>query len=146
LPRVLTTDRACGVLRSRRTLKTRARATVWRIAVWAALGWATELRALETARTRVEAEYFEGTSTLYPATIRRWTEQRELSDGLVELVWRLAEIDDLDPLLADDPAAFEARVRQLFTDHIERAKALDEVGDGRGAVRIAICWLAPKLG
>jgi hypothetical protein len=110
--------------------------------------WATELRALETARTRVEAEYFEGTSTLYPATLRRWTEQRELSDGLVDLIGRLSELDGMDPLPAGDPDAFEARVGQLVADHVEmaKAKALDEMGDGRGAVRIAIRWLAPKLG
>jgi hypothetical protein len=65
--------------------------------------WATELRALETARMRVETEYFEGTATLYPATVRRWTEQRELSDGLVELIARLAELDGTDPLPANDP-------------------------------------------
>jgi hypothetical protein len=114
----------------------------------AAITWATELRALETARTRVEAEYFEGTATLYPATIRRWTEQRELSDGLVDLIGRFVELDDLDPLRADDPDAFEARVRQLVAGHVEmaKAKALDEMGDGRGAVRIAMRWLAPKLG
>jgi hypothetical protein len=114
----------------------------------AAIIWATELRALETARTRVEAEYFEGTSTLYPATLRRWTEQRELSDGLVDLIRRLAELDGLEPVPADDPDAFEVRVSQLLADHVEmaRAKALDEMGDGRGAVRIAIRWLAPKLG
>jgi hypothetical protein len=113
----------------------------------AAITWATELRALETARTRVEADYFEGTSTLYPATLRRWTEQRELSDGLVDPIRRLSELDGLDPLPAGDPDRFEERVRQLVADHVEmaKAKALDEMGDGRGAVRIAIRWLAPRL-
>lgn len=113
-----------------------------------AMTWATELRAHETARNRVEAKYFEGTSTLYPATLRRWTEQRELSDGLVDLIARLAELDDLDPLPATDPDAFTARVDQLVADHVEpaRVKALDEMGEGRRAASIAMRWLGPKAG
>jgi len=114
----------------------------------AAITWATELRALETARTRIETKYFEGTSTLSPATLRRWTEQRELSDALVNLIMRLAELDGLDPLPATDPDAFAARVDQLIADHVEpaRVKALDEMGDGRRAASIAMRWLTPKLG
>ena len=112
----------------------------------AAMTWATELRAHETARARVEAEYFEGTSTLYPATLRRWTEQRELSDGLVDLIARLAELDGLDPLPVADPDAFAARVDQLVADHVEpaRVKALDELGEGRRAVLIAMRWLGAE--
>ena len=112
-----------------------------------AITWATELRSLETARDRVEAKYFEGTSTLYPATLRRWTEQRELSDGLVDLIARLAELDGLDPLPAGDPDAFAARVDQLIADHVEpaRVKALDEMGEGRRAASIAMRWVGPKL-
>ena len=112
-----------------------------------AITWATELRAHETARARVEAEFFEGTSTLYPATLRRWTEQRELSDGLVDLIAQLTELDGLDPQPAGDPAAFEARVAQLIADHVEpaRVKALDEMGEGRRAASVAMRWLGPRL-
>ena len=59
----------------------------------AAIRWANELRAMETARTRVEAEYFGGTPTLYPVTARRWAEQRQLSDGLVDLIARIASFE-----------------------------------------------------
>ena len=113
-----------------------------------AMTWATELRAHETARDQVEAEYFEGTPTLYPATHRRWTEQREMSDGLVDLIARLAELDGLDPLPASDPDALAARVDQLVADHVEpaRVKALDEMGESRRAASIALRWLTPRLG
>ena len=113
-----------------------------------AMTWATELRAHEAARDRVETKYFAGTSTLYPETLRRWTEQRQLSDALVDVIGRLAELDGLDPLPGTDPDAFAARVDQLEADHVEpaRVKALDEMGDGRRAASIAMQWLAPKLG
>ena len=115
----------------------------------AAIRWAAELRAMDAARTRVEAEYFDGTPTLYPATARRWIEQRQLSDGLVDLIARIASFeDDLPPTPADDPVSFEARVVQLVADHVEpaRIKALDEMGEGRRTASIALRWLAPKLG
>jgi hypothetical protein len=113
----------------------------------AAIRWANELRATETARTRVEVEYFGGTPVLYPATARRWVEQRQLSDGLVDLIARIAAFeDDLPPPPPDDPVLFEARVVQLIANHVEpaRVKALDEMGEGRRAASIALRWLAPK--
>jgi hypothetical protein len=61
---------------------------------------------------------------------------------------RLAEFEGLPPLPADDPEVFEARVSELVADHVEpaRVKALDELGEGRRAVSIAMAWLEPKLG
>jgi hypothetical protein len=43
---------------------------------------------------------------------------------------------------------FETRVGELIADHVEpaRVKALDEMGEGRRAVSIAMAWLEPKLG
>jgi hypothetical protein len=39
-------------------------------------------------------------------------------------------------------------VGELIADHVEpaRVKALDEMGEGRRAVSIAMAWLEPKLG
>lgn len=95
----------------------------------AAIRWANELRAIETAH--------------------RWVEQRGLSDGLVDLIARIASFEDgMPPAPADDPVAFEARVVRLVADHVEpaRVKALDEMGEGRRAAAIAMRWLAPALG
>jgi hypothetical protein len=108
----------------------------------------TQLRALGTARERVEARYLDGYPALFPATVRSWLGQRERTDGLAEITVRLAELEGLAPVPADDPEAFEARVGELIADHVEpaRVKALDEMGEGRRAVAVAMAWLAPKLG
>jgi hypothetical protein len=113
-----------------------------------AVARASELRALETARQRVEARHLGGHRALFPATARSWTEQRERTETLAEITVRLAEFEDLPPLPADDPDVFEARVGELVADHVEpaRVKALDEMGEGRRAVSIAMAWLEPKLG
>ena len=61
---------------------------------------------------------------------------------------RLAELEGLPSLPPDDPEVFEARVSERTADHVEpaRVKALDEIGEGRRAVSIAMAWLEPKLG
>jgi hypothetical protein len=96
----------------------------------------------------VEARYFDGTSVLFPAQVREWTEQLERTERIAVSTARLAELDGLDQPPLDDPGAFEARVAQLVADHVEPAllKAHDEMGDGRRAVAVAMRWLAPTLG
>jgi hypothetical protein len=113
-----------------------------------AVARAAELRALEAARKHVEARYLDGYPALFPATVRSWGEQRERTDGLATITVQLAEIEGLAPQPVDDSDAFEARVSELIADHVEpaRVKALDEMGDGRRAVSIAMAWLEPKLG
>ncbi len=113
-----------------------------------AVARASELRALATARARVEARHLGGHPALFPATARSWTEQRERTETLTEIIVRLAEFESLPPLPADDPDAFETRVGELVADHVEpaRVKALDEMGEGRRAVFVAMAWLEPKLG
>jgi hypothetical protein len=113
-----------------------------------AVARSAELRALETARERVEARYLGGHPALLPATARSWTGQRERTDGLAAITVQLAELGGLAPVPADDPDVFEARVRALAADHVEpaRVKALDEIGEGRRAVSIAMAWLEPRLG
>lgn len=112
------------------------------------LARASELRALETARARVEARYLGGHPALFPATARSWTEQRERTDALADITVRLAELEGLPSLPPDDPEAFETRVSEVVADQVEpaRVKALDEIGEGHRAVSIAMAWLQPKLG
>jgi hypothetical protein len=107
-----------------------------------------DLRAHAAARARVEAKHFDGQPILFEATARAWSEQVELMEQLADLADRLAELDGLDPAAADDPDAFDTRVEQLVADLVEPAqvKALDEMGEGRRAMTIAMRWLAPKLG
>ena len=113
-----------------------------------AVARASELRALETARSRVEARHFGGHAALFPATARSWAEQRERTETLAEITVRLAELEGLPSLPPGDPEVFEARVIDLVADHVEpaRVKALDEIGEGRRAVSVAMAWLEPKLG
>jgi hypothetical protein len=114
----------------------------------AAVTRAAELRALRTARRRVETKYLGGHPALFPATVRTWTGQRERTEGLAAITLRLAELEGLAPGPADEPDAFETRVGELVADHVEpaRVKALDELGEGRRAVSVATAWLEPKLG
>jgi hypothetical protein len=114
----------------------------------AAVARFSELRALETARQRVETRYLGGHPALFPVTVRSWTAQRERTEGLAAITVQLAELEGLAPVAADDSDAFEARVSELIADHAEpaRVKALDEMGEGRRAVSIAMAWLEPKLG
>jgi hypothetical protein len=106
-----------------------------------------EWRALETARSRVEAKYLDGHPALFPAAIRDWAERLEGLETLAGLAERIAELDGLDPSPAADPDAVATRVEQLVDDLVEpaRVKALDASGEGRRAVAIAMRWLEPKM-
>jgi hypothetical protein len=97
---------------------------------------------------RVEARYLGGHPALFPATVRSWTGQRERTDAITVITVRLAELEGLPSLPPNDPEVFDVRVSELTADHVEptRVKALDEMGEGRRAVSIAMAWLEPKLG
>jgi hypothetical protein len=113
-----------------------------------ALARLAEWRALETARSRVEAKYLDDHLALFPAAIRDWAKQLERIATLARLAERLAELDGLDPSPLEDPDAVAARVDQFVDDLVEpaRVKALDDMGEGRRAMSIAMRWLEPKLG
>ena len=113
-----------------------------------ALARLAEWRALETARSRVEAKYLDGHPALFPATIRDWAEQLERIATLTGLAERLAELDGLDPSPPTDDEGSADQVDQLVDDLVEpaRVKALDEMGEGRRTISIAMRWLEPTLG
>ena len=108
----------------------------------------SEWRAMELARSRVEAAYFDRRPLLFPATVRAWAEQLERTEHLAMMAERLAELDGLEPSPSDDPDTLAARAAQLVADHVEpaRLKAFDEMGEGQRAMTIAMRWLGPKLG
>ena len=111
-------------------------------------GRVTELHALETAPTAVEARYLDGVAADFPAARRAWAEQRTRSETMAVIALRIAELDGADPGPLDDPAAFDARVTILTAVLVEpaRSTAYGELGDSRRAATIAMRWLAPKLG
>ena len=100
------------------------------------------------ARERVEARYLDGHSALFPATIRDWAKQYKRIETLAGLAARLAELDGLDASPPEDPQAVAVRVDQIVDDLVQlaRVKALDEMGEGRKAISIAIRCMQPQLG
>jgi hypothetical protein len=102
-----------------------------------------ELRAFETARSRVEARYLEGVAADFPAARRAWEQQRHDSKEAAVMAIRLCELDGVPPPLDDDAVAFEERIAVLAADLVEPAKSktYNELGDGGRAHSIAIAWL-----
>ena len=106
----------------------------------------SELHALETARSRVEARFLDNAPAVFPAGQRAWDEQRHQSKTVAVLALRIAELDGHAEPAAEDAAAFEARIERLVADHVEpaRSTAHSELGDGRRAAAIAARWLGPE--
>ena len=106
-----------------------------------------ELHATEAARTEVEDRYLGGATALFPVQQRAWEAQRDFSRRSAVIADRLADLDGLDSTIEDDRPGFDARVSGLVVDLVEpaRSRAYDELGDGRRAQSIAICWLRPKF-
>jgi hypothetical protein len=79
----------------------------------------------------------------------RWDEQVRNTETLAAVACRLAEFDGVPPAEPPDPEAdaASARVTELVADLVEPAKAtaLEKLGEGEQAQRIAIGWLRPKF-
>jgi hypothetical protein len=95
----------------------------------------------------VEARYLAGHAALFPAAVTAWDEQLRNSETLADVAVRLAALDGVPPAEPADPDAVSARVTELVTDLVEPAKttALEKLGEGEQAQRIAVGWLRPKL-
>jgi len=106
-----------------------------------------ELRAEQDARATVEARYLAGHTALFPDAVKAWGEQVRNTETLTDVACRLAELDGVPPAEPPDPEAASARVTELVADLVEPAKttALEKLGEGEQAQRIAIGWLRPKL-
>jgi hypothetical protein len=106
-----------------------------------------ELRAAEQAREAVEARYLAGHTALFPDAVAAWDEQLRSTETIADLACRLAELDAVPPAEPPDPDAASARVTELLADLVEPAKttALEKLGEGERAQRLAIGWLGPKL-
>ena len=77
----------------------------------------------------------------------RWDEQVRNTETLAAVACRLAEFDGVPPAEPTDPDVHSARVTEIVADLVEPAKttALEKLGEGEQAQRIAIGWLRPKL-
>jgi hypothetical protein len=106
-----------------------------------------ELRAAQEARSVVEERYLAGHTALFPDAVKAWEAQVRNTNTLTDVACRLAELDGVPPAEPPDPKAASARVTDLVADLVEPAKttALEKLGEGEQAQRIAIGWLRPKL-
>jgi hypothetical protein len=106
-----------------------------------------ELRAAREARATVEARYLAGHTALFPDAVQAWDAQLTSTQTIVDVACRLAVLDAVPPAEPADPDAVSARVTELVADLVEPAKttALEKLGEGEQAQRIAIGWLRPKL-
>jgi hypothetical protein len=106
-----------------------------------------ELRAAQAARATVETRYLGGHTALVPDEVTAWDEQLRNTKMLAAVACRLAELDGVPPAEPPDPEAMSVRVTELVADLVEPAKttALEKLGEGEQAQRIAIGWLRPKL-
>ena len=106
-----------------------------------------ELRSAQEAREAVEARYLAGHTALFPDAVTAWDEQLRNSETLADVAVRLAALDGVPPAVPSDPAADSARVTEIVADLVEPAKttALEKLGEGEQAQRIAIGWLRSKL-
>jgi hypothetical protein len=106
-----------------------------------------ELGAAEEARAIVEARYLAGHTALFPDAAQAWDAQLRSTEIIADLACRLAELDSVPPAEAPNPDAASGRLTELVADLVEPAKttALEKLGEGKQAQRIAIGWLRPKL-
>jgi hypothetical protein len=106
-----------------------------------------ELRAAQEAREAVEVRYLAGHTALFPDAVEAWDAQLRSTEIIADLACRLAELDGVAPAEPPDPEVGSARVTELVADLVEPAKttALEKLGEGAQAQRIAMGWLRPKL-
>jgi protein-tyrosine-phosphatase len=106
-----------------------------------------ELRAAQQAREAVEARYLAGHTALFPDAMAAWDAQMRSTETIADLACRLAELDGVPTAEVPDPDAASTRITELVADLVEPAKttALEKLGEGEQAQRIATNWLRPKL-
>jgi hypothetical protein len=107
----------------------------------------SEMQVAQEACSIVEERYLDGHATLFPDAVRAWGEQLTSTQSLAALACRLAELDGVAPPEPPDPEAVSARASELVADLVEPAKstALEKLGQGTQALRIATNWLRPKF-
>jgi hypothetical protein len=110
-----------------------------------ALRRVVELHAAQEARSMAETRYLDGRLALFPEGLAAWDAQVHDAERLAVMTDRLAELDGLGSDL-DDEAAVAARVPQVLADLVEPAKAtaLEKLGEGDRAIRIATGWLRAR--
>ncbi|HYN70012.1 MAG TPA: hypothetical protein VEX41_07370 [Candidatus Eisenbacteria bacterium] len=93
-----------------------------------------------------EARYLDGHPAIFPEAVRVWDDQVHATEQLAALADRLAELDGASPPEADASDAVATRVSEFLADLVEPAKvtALEKLGEGERAMRIATGWLRAR--
>jgi hypothetical protein len=111
-----------------------------------ALARVGELHALRDARSLVEQRFLGGERALFPAAQRAWEAQFTQADRLARMTVRQGELDGAPGINGDAPLVAPGRTERCIDDLVEpaRAKTLDLMGDGHGALTRMRAWLAPS--
>ena len=116
------------------------------------LGRVAELEAVAEARTLAEERYLDGLPALFPDAIKAWDAQLRATRELAALAIRLGELDEVvlpesEHQDARNADAVSARAAALVADLVEPAKstALEKLGEGERAMRVATRWLQAKV-
>lgn len=111
------------------------------------LGRVTELEAAGQARMLAEQRYLDSSPVLFPDVRGAWDEECQATKEAAAMAFRLAELDGVDLPQPSDADAISARAAVLLADLVEPAKAiaLEKLGEGESALRIATSWLRAKL-
>jgi hypothetical protein len=107
------------------------------------IGRVGELHALRDARAIVEQRFLAGQPVLYPSTQLAWDQQFVQTDVIARMAVRQVELEGGEALDGDAPLIPVGRTERFIADLVEpaRAKALDLLGDGYGALERLRGWL-----
>jgi hypothetical protein len=94
----------------------------------------------------VESRYLDRHPALFPDGFRGWQEQVAATERIAVMADRLAELDGAAPPEFDLSDAVAARLPAVLDSLVEPAKvtALEKLGAGDRAIRIATGWLRTK--
>jgi len=111
------------------------------------LGRVAELQAVAEARRLAEERYLDCRRALFPDGVRAWDEQVRATRDLGAMAMRLGELDGIALPEPEEQDVSSARVADRLTDLVEPAKstALEKLGEGERAMRVATGWLRTKI-
>lgn len=106
------------------------------------LGRVAELEAAGQARALAEQRYLDEYPALFPDVRDAWEQQLRAAQEVAAMAVGLGELDGVDLPPPEDEDAISDRARVLLDDLVEPAKAtaLQKLGEGESAARIATRW------
>ncbi len=111
------------------------------------IGQVDELLAAGGARVMVERRFLGGHPALFPDQQAAWSDQLAQTQRLGALAIGLTDKEGFAPPLPPEAEVADARVERLIADLVEpaRVEALEDLGQGHRAFRVAASWVRGKL-